>query len=129
LQPRPSWAFPPEPRTSIKQHLARSLVRFLRADNEHEVCFFPLTGRCSIDIEVERRQVHKGSNLGFNVGGEITRFVNDVVGLGGHVRYSRGGTLRFDGLEARDDSGRKYRTKVGSKTGGVTAGLSLRLRF
>ena len=114
-------------RFTLDQTLARELD-----ENVEESCLysFSFASRgCSLPLSVTEKERQSDSAFGFNAGAGITVFLSRNVGLGAGVRYSRGGAVELEGLDAYDEDGREFRTKVEVRPGGVTADLGVRVRF
>jgi len=112
-------------RFTLDQTLAREID-----EDVSGYCLLGLSsGTCNVPVRVSEKERQSGSAWGFNAGAGISVFFSRNVGLGAGVRYSRGGAVELEGMDAYDEDGREFRTKVEVRPGGVTANLGVRVRF
>jgi hypothetical protein len=112
-------------RFSLDQALAREFD-----DNLEGLCLVGfVSDACTLPVRVVDKERQSGHAWGFNAGAGLTVFFNRNIGLGAGVRYSRGGAVELEGLDAYDEDGGEFRTKVEVRPGGVSANLGLRVRF
>jgi opacity protein-like surface antigen len=112
-------------RFSLDQTLARELD-----DSSDDLCLISFPGQtCQLPLRVSDKEKQGANAWGFNAGAGLSFFFTRNVGLAAGVRYSRGGTVELEGLDAYDEHGGEFRTKVEVRPGGVSANLGLRVRF
>jgi hypothetical protein len=63
----------------------------------------------------------KENQAGFHIGGDVSWYFTDTVGVGGVVRFTRA-TLKFPAAEGSDQT-------IAADLGGLQVGVGLRLRF
>jgi opacity protein-like surface antigen len=107
--------------------LDQTLVREFDEDLGGDCLFFAET--CTLPVRVAEKERQSDSTWGFNAGAGVTFFFSRNVGLGAGVRYSRGSAVELEGMNAYDEDGGEFRTKVEVRPGGVTANLAMRVRF
>jgi hypothetical protein len=114
-------------RFTLEQTLARELDADL--DEDRDCVLSSLSQRCTVLPRVETKEKSGDSAWGFNLGGGLGVFFSRYLGLGAGIRYSRGGAVELEGMEGYDEDGDEFRTKVKVRPGGLTAAVSLRVRF